>query len=527
MYDILLKNGLVFDGTGTKGYRADVAVENGKIAAIAEHIDAGLAAETVDVAGLIVAPGFIDIHSHSDVCFINDERCEAKLYQGVTSELSGQCGGSVFPCLPENKEKLSGIGKTKKGSVLACSLEEFVRGVEARGERMSTNQLPLVGHGTLRAGVIGYEDRKATAEELMTMRRLLAADMATGAWGMSLGLGYTPGLSADQSELCELGLEVAPYDGIITSHMRNQGEGTPASVEEMCAINRYSGARVHIAHYKASGEACHGRAPEWVDLVHRARANGVSITADLYPYTAASSGITNSFPKWSIKGGKKHVLEILDGEERDRLIGELEEKFSTAEKAEKLLVVHTNGVFPDADGKTLEQISRAWGMSRVDALVRLTVGTKTRAKCVSFSMSEKDVDYMLAQNDFSIGSDGSCYSFDPALNKGKPHPRSFGTFPRFLRLAREKGFCTPEIAVRRISGQSADYIGIKDRGYIKTGLVADIAVFDWDRVTDKATYENPFQKPEGIVHVLMDGKFALRNGVQTEQRLGKILLKRQ
>ena len=526
MYDLLLKNGTVYDGTGTKGFKADVAVQDGKIAAVAASIDPALAAQTVDVTGLIVAPGFVDIHSHSDICFINDDRCEAKLYQGVTSELSGQCGSSVFPCLPERKDKFFGLGETKKGNVTSCSLADFLKGVEERGDRMSTNLLPLVGHGTLRAGVIGYEDRKLTHEELMTMRKLLADDMKTGAWGMSLGLGYTPGVSADQDELCQLGLEIEPYDGIITSHLRDQGAGTPKSLEEMFAINRYSGAHVHIAHYKCNSANSLGRSAEWVDLVHNARANGVNVTADLYPYTASSSGITNSFPKWAIKGGKKHVLEVVEGPEYEKLMEELRAKFSTAEQAESLLVVYTNGVYPEMDGKTLEQISKEWKMDRAETLVKLTIDTGTNSNCISFCMSDEDADYMMAQNDFCIGSDGYCLPYDPALNHGRPHPRSFGTFPRFLRLAREKGFCTPEVAVRRITGQSADYIGIKDRGYIKTGLVADITVFDWNNVTDKATYVDPFQKPEGIVHVIMDGKFAIKDGVQTEERLGKILLKK-
>ncbi len=527
MYDILLKNGTVMDGTGTRAYKADVAVRGGKIAAVAETIDEGLASEAVDVKGLTVTPGFIDIHSHSDVVFLADDRGEGKLFQGVTSELSGQCGFSVFPCLPERYDQMKvQVGSTDMREAGSLSLEEFLEKIEKWGSKMGTNQLPLVGHGTLRAGVLGYEDRKATPQEMKDMRRLLAADMKTGAWGMSLGLGYTPGLSADQDELCQLSLEIGPDGGIITSHMRDQGLGTPKSLEEMFNIYRYSGTHVHIAHFKASGAKSHGKAPEWAAIVHRARANGIDVTADLYPYTASSSDITNSFPKWAIKGGKQRAMDAMTGAEKPRLMKELEEAFATGDRAKTLLVVYTCGVFPEMDGKTLAEISEAWGMSPADAIVKLAYGTKTNADCISFGMSEEDVLCMLGQNEFSIGSDGSCYPFDPALNNGRPHPRNFGTFPRFLRLNREHGFCSPEQAVRRISGQSADYIGVKDRGYIRTGLVADITVLDMEKVTDRATYADPFQKPEGIVHVIMDGKFAIKNGVQTEARLGKILLRK-
>ncbi len=526
MYELLLKNGTVIDGAGGRPYQADVAVQDGRIADIAPGISEGLARETVDVSGLCVSPGFIDIHSHSDLSFLEDDRCEAKLYQGVTSELSGQCGSSPFPCPPGQEGRISGYGNTCRGNFAACSLEGFLVGVESRGDKMGTNLMPLVGHGALRCGVLGYENRPATDRELKQMRALLAADMATGAWGLSLGLGYTPGLSADTRELCLLGEEVVPYDGIITSHMRNQGVGTPQSLEEMFAINRHSGAHVHIAHFKASGRASHGRAPEFVQIVREGQASGVNVTVDMYPYTASSSGITNSFPKWSIEGGKQRAVEILCGPERQRLIAELEKSFATPEQGETLVIVSTHGRLPEADGRNLYEISRMWGVSQAEAAAKIAVETNTDCTCISFAMAEEDVMYMLSQNDFSIGSDGRALSFDPALNAGKPHPRNFGAFPRFLRIARERKLCPPEVAIRRITGLSADAAGLRDRGYLRPGMVADITVVDMDKVTDKATYQDAFQKPEGIVHVLMDGQFALRGGVQTDRRLGRILLKK-
>jgi len=526
MYDLILKGGTVIDGTGHVGYQADVAVKDGKIAAVEFSIDPGLAKETVEIAGLAVTPGFIDIHSHSDVQFISDNRCQAKLFQGVTSELTGNCGISPFPMTEGMKKMLAGSSLTGTADRVACSLEEFAEEAYKHGDKMCTNLLPLVGHGTLRAGVIGYEDRKPDEEEFRLMRKHLAADMKTGAWGMSLGLGYTPGISADGEELCKLSEEVAPYGGIITSHMRNQGTGTPESLEEMFDICRRSGAHVHIAHFKASGKACHGKAPEWVSIVHRAQAEGIDVTADIYPYTAASSDITNSFPKWSLMGGKKRALEAITGAEKARLMKDLEEKFPDGESAEKLLLVQTCGSHPDVEGKTLEAVSRAWKMSRVETLMKLALDSHAEAECINFWGTEEDVEYMLRQNDFAIGSDGICYPLEREKNAGIPHPRNFGTFPRFLRLARERNLCSPETAVRRITGQSADYIGLTDRGYIRKGLVADLTVLNMETVTDRATYTDPFQKPEGIVHVIVDGRFAIRDGVQTEERPGQILLKK-
>lgn len=527
MYDLLIKNGTVIDGSGQPAYAADVAVENGKIAAIAPEISEGLARETIDVKGLSVIPGIIDMHSHADLSFLDDERCQSKLYQGVTSELSGQCGSTAYPCPPEHLDRIEAYGRTSRGNFAAASLEAFAKGVEQRGDKMGTNQLPLIGHGVLRCGVMGYEDRTAGSHELEQMRRLLRADMEYGAWGLSLGLGYTPGLSSDTEELCRLGEEVAPFGGIVTSHMRNQSTGTPQALEEMYEIYRRSGAHVHIAHFKASG-AAQGRASEYIQNVHDAQKSGVNVTVDFYPYTAASSGVTNSFPKWSIQGGTHRAVEILTGggPDRERLMDALRSSFATQRQAESLLVSSTGGRLPEADGRTIWEISQLWGCTPADAVARLCVETNAGSACISFSMSQSDVDLMLRQNDFSVGSDGSALPLDPALNRGKPHPRNFGTFPRFLRLAREQGFCTPEVAVRRITGLTADTIGIKDRGYLRPGLVADIAVIDLNTVTDTATYQDPVRKPVGVVHVLMDGRFALRDGEQTEERLGKLLLRK-
>lgn len=527
MFDLLLKNGWIIDGTGTPAFRADLAVQNGKIGAIAPKIDPGMAKKTLDVSGLCVAPGFLDIHSHSDTTFIEDDRGEGKLFQGVTSELVGNCGISPFPFLPEMKKTLEPyVGVTAKGNFAAPSLAAFLKGIEERGNKMGTNLLPLVGHGTLRAGVLGYEDRPAEKAELKAMRRLLREDLETGAWGLSLGLGYTPGLSANLEELAEMGLEVADFEGIITSHMRNQREKTPDSLEEMFEINRRSGAHVHIAHFKAVMPSCRGKAGEWIRILEEAKAAGVHVTADVYPYNASNSEVTNSFPKWAIMGGKERAMAAVYGEERERLLADLTERFPGEEEGEGLLFVHTNGVYPELEGKTLEEIRKIWGLSRAEALAKIAYDTDARADCINFCMDEADVEKMLRQEDFSIGSDGCCFPFDPALNQGKPHPRNFGTFPRFLRLCREKALCSKEMAVRRITGQSADYIGLKDRGYLREGLAADITVFDWERITDKASYLNPFEKPEGIAYVLMDGRIALEKGVQTEARLGKLLLKK-
>lgn len=525
MYDYLIQNGYIADGSGAPMEKKDLAVKDGRIEAIEKHISKGLAQEVIDAENLIVAPGFVDIHSHSDVNFLSDDRCESKLYQGVTTELMGQCGSSVYPAPDEHYDRIEAFAGSKARGYASCSLAEFAKKISADGRKMSTNLLPLVGHGALRCGVMGYENRQATTDEMETMRFLLARDMADGAWGLSLGLGYTPGVSSDVNELSSLGEIVAAHDGIVTSHMRNQGAHTPESLNEMYEIFRRSGAHVHIAHFKASGKAAWGRAQEFIDNVHEAQRSGIHVTADVYPYTASSSGITNSFPKWSIQGGKKHALDILAGPERYKIISDLEQRFASAEDGKRLVVVSAGEALPEINGKNIFELSELWGISQAEAIARVAEKSHAGATCISFSMSEPDVDAMLSQTDFAIGSDGRALPFDPLMNAGKPHPRNFGTFPRFLKFARDKNTGGVEQAVRRITGLSADMIGLKNRGYLRAGYVADITIFDWDKVTDRATYSDPFQKPEGIEAVWVGGRLALWKGTQTDVRNGSLVMK--
>lgn len=526
MYQLLIKNTMIVDGTGAPAYQSDLAVQDGKIVEIAPEIN-GEARLAIDGSGLVTAPGFIDIHSHSDTQFLHDNRGQSRIYQGVTSELAGQCGSTIYPCPPEHMDRIREYAGKADEAYASASFAEFLKKVKDNGKDMGTNLIPLIGHGAIRCGVMGYENRKATEEELETMCRLLDADMKAGAWGLSLGLGYTPGVSSDQDELCALGEIVSKYDGIVTSHMRYQNLRTPEALEEMFEINRRTGAHVHIAHFKASGRAAWGKASEFAEYVHQAKKAGVHVTVDVYPYTAASSGITNSFPKWSIQGGKETAVKLLkDPEKRHLLMEELEKSFKAKEDGEALYVVTTGGKCPEADGKTIWQISQNLGISMAEAAAKVCMDTNAGATCISFAMCEEDVDVMLSQEDFCIGSDGVSYSLSPEDNAGKPHPRNFGTFPRFLRLARERKLCSLETAVKRMTGQSAEYIGLKDRGVLKEGMAADITVFDPETVSDMATYENPFQKPIGIRHVFIGGEAALLDGEQTDKRLGRFLLRK-
>lgn len=528
MYDILLKNGMIYDGYGKKPYRGSIGIKDGKIAKIGQHIDKP-SKTSIDLEGLAISPGFIDIHSHSDNSYLQDDRCESKIYQGVTTEVVGQCGSTMFPCKKEKMKNLLNYVGSNSGYdrqyYASTSLEEFIGKVNLNNKKTSVNLVPLIGHGALRAGVMGFDGREASEEELREMVELLDRDMEFGAWGLSLGLGYAPGIFANQEELNSLGEVIAKYDGIIASHMRNQGEKIFDSLEEMYEINRKTGGKVHISHLKIGGKAQWGRGKEVIDHIKNAKKEGIKVTKDMYPYNASSSGITNILPKWTLAGGKSMAAKRFTTKDREKIMKHLEKRLETKKDGEGIYIVSTHGRYPIADDKNIYELSQELGITMAEAVEQIIINTEGEAKGIFVSMSEEDVMLMLREDDISIGSDGYALPLDEDLNEGKSHPRSFGTFPRFLKFVREENICTLETGINRITKLPADTMGIKDRGVLKEGMVADIVVFDPDKISDLATYKNPFCKATGIEHVLISGEFAVYNREQTDKRLGKILLK--
>ncbi len=529
MIDLIIKNGQIYDGNGGEPFYCDVAVKDGRIVQISPTIEAE-AAETLDAAGLAVSPAFIDVHAHSDTIFVDDERCESKIYQGVATEFVGQCGSSPFPRSKEELTRLSeeiAAGVKNESDAYQCgSFEKLRRMVDVNGKKMSTNLVQLVGHNAIRKGVVGLVGRASGKDENKLSAYLLEQNLEQGAWGLSLGLGYMPGIFSDMTELVELGSVCEKHGVVITSHMRNESNRVFEAVDEMIEINRRTGARVHIAHLKVSSPRLWGNADRLYEKIYGAQQSGVAITADMYPYNASSTGITNVLPSWAMEGGSDGATKRLlsKGEEHDRLYAYLCEKYPTKVEGDRVYCVSTSGRYPAADDKTMGELSEELGLSVPDTLVKVLIETKCHANGIFFSMSEDDVFYLLGK-DIAIGSDGSGRSFDPAKNDGKPHPRAFGTFPRFLRLRRERNLCPLETAIYRITKKSAGIIGLSDRGVLEPGFVADITVFDPQTVCDTATFRNPFQKPIGIPHVIMGGQFAIKNGEQTAARLGSYLLR--
>ncbi|MBQ4157564.1 MAG: D-aminoacylase [Clostridia bacterium] len=519
MDKILIRGGWVIDGTGKDRYSADVLVENGVITKIGT-IDSADNVKVLNADGMIVSPGFIDAHAHSDTCFLSDDSYAAKLYQGITTEISGQCGDSPFPC---SADRISNDQENFSGE----SFSDFVRRFHESGYKMAVNQAMLIGHGALRACVMGYEDRKPTDDEQKNMEKLLRQSLLEGAWGMSLGLEYSPGFFAGGEELAHLASIVREFDGLVPCHMRNEGIYISDAIDELCEIGKRSSARVHISHLKLDNFRVHGQAEKVWKKIEEMKESGVQISADMYPFTASCTSLSIRCPKWSREGGNDALLKRLTGEAREKVIDGIREHYFSKERAKTCMINDDGGCWPEIVSKTLDVIAEEYLHTDdyAAAAAEILIRTKGRAGCIFFVMSEEDMMYFLRRN-VGIGSDGWAYSGDEAKVKSKPHPRSYAAISRFFEIARETGMCTLEEAVYRVTKKCADMIGFTDRGVLGEGYKADICVFDENDIGASSTYLTPVALSKGVMHVLVNGKIALENGRQTEERAGEYLKKR-
>jgi len=523
---LLIVNGRVYDGTGNPWFYADIGVVNGKIEFIgkAKGLDAK---RVIDARGLAVSPGFIDIHSHSDFTLLVDPRAMSKIMQGVTLEVVGNCGSSAAPMndfLRDYREKYLKPMLDPSLELDWNTMDEYFKKLESKG--ISLNVASLVGHGTVRACVMGFDDREPTQSELEEMKELVAKAMEDGAIGLSTGLIYTPGCYAKTEEIIELAKVAAEYGGIYASHIRGEGETLLEAVREAIRIGREAKIPVEISHFKAAGKMNWGKVRDAIKLILDARREGVDVTADQYPYIAASTGLTSRLPAWAREGGAEKIIERLKNPEiRGKIKSEMHEKYDLREADYwNRIVISQADKHRELEGLSIAEIAEKWGKDPIDTVLDLLLEEETRVRIVSFAMCEEDVETVMKQPWVMVGSDGRAVSPTGSLGRGKPHPRYYGTFPRVLGVyAREKKVISLEMAIRKMTYLPAWRIGFRDRGIIREDAWADLVIFDPDKIIDKATFTNPHQFPEGIEYVIVNGVIVVENGKHTGKLPGKVL----
>jgi N-acyl-D-amino-acid deacylase len=504
-YDLVLRNARIVDGTGNPWFRGDIAIKGDTIARIAPSIPA-VARRSIDLHDAIVAPGFIDVHTHAGYLIFRVPTADNFIRQGVTTVVVGVDGGFDFV---DN----------------AVPLKPFLDRVERLPK--SINVASVIGQGNIREAVVGLEDRKATPEELDRMRELVRQDMKDGAWGLSTGLFYVPGTYTPTEEVIELQKVVAPYRGVHMSHMRDETANVVESVKETIAIGEQGGVPTHVSHHKTVGKASWGKSVETLRLVDEARARGVDVTLDLYPYTATVNNLQRALlPKWAQEGGPKAMqVRLRDPTQRARARREVADAIRDARGGGDPANIGINECQSDATltGRNVAQITRAKGLEPTFENAAETVLALIDAGDCGATFNAaglEDLERILVHPATMIAADSGIRDF----GKGTPHPRGYGTFARVLAVyVREKRLLTLEEAVRKMSGLPAARMGFLDRGLLRAGMKADITVFDPARVRDLATYEKPHQYAEGFGLVIVNGEVVYENGVATSARPGRLL----
>ncbi|MGO8733601.1 MAG: N-acyl-D-amino-acid deacylase family protein [Terriglobia bacterium] len=528
-YDLLIINGRILDGSGSPWFEGSVAIKDGRVAAIGRLPNA-TAGRVIDARGLAVAPGFIDLHSHSDFTLLVDGKAESKIRQGVTTEILGEsdsAGPILGPAVPEFDKEMAPYGLTRDWTTLG---EYFAR-VQRQGT--SVNIASYVGSGQVRMDVMGNVDRPPTGGEMAKMRDLVDQAMREGALGLASGLIYPPNSFATTDELIELAKVAARYGGIYTSHIRGEGNHWKQAIDEAIEISEKAHLPVHVLHLKIDGQANWGKMAQQVSEIQAARDRGVDITANQYPYIASMTGLEMCIPPKYLEGTSEQVVERLKSPKvRAEIRQAIADGLPGWQADEVKSVGGWHGVLVASlqkpenkryEGKRMDEVAEEMRKDPLDALCDLLISEGGSAEAIYFSMSESDVDLAMKQPWVGVGSDGIAVS--PAMTfMGKPHPRFYGTFPRVLGVyVREKKVLTLPDAVRKMTSFPAQVTGLMDRGLLRPGMAADITIFDPKTVSDKATFQTPLQYPEGIPYVVVNGVVVIDQGQHTGAKPGRVL----
>jgi len=529
-YDLIITNGRVIDGAGNPWFKADVGIKDGRIQTVG-HI-ATKDAKIIDASCMVVSPGFIDLHTHSDWTLLVDPLGQSKIRQGVTTEVLGQCGGSAAPitdATAEHFEKTLAPNIREHVDITWRTMAEYLQHCESVG--LGINVAPQVGFGVIRNNVLQYENRAPTPEELEQMKGFVREAMEAGAFGMSTGLIYTPQPYAKTDEIIELAKVVHEYQGLYASHIRGETDTLLEAVAEAIEIGRQSGCPVHIAHFKAAGKANWGKTEKTCEMVEAGRAEGLDITVDQYPYTAGATGLGAVLPDWAHVGGVEKMLERLrDPETREKIKKDFAEGIpgweNFIEHAGYGRIQITD--FPvdrSYQGKMIAEVAQLRGDSDpANTLFNLLLEAESRVGIVLHMMDEADVKRVMGQTFMGVGSDAGAVATTGPLAEGKPHPRAYGTFARVLgKYVREEKVLTLQEAIRKMTSFGAQRFGWHDRGLIREGFVGDVVVFDPQEIRDLATFKDPHQYAVGVEYVILNGKVVIAQGEHTQVRAGKVL----
>jgi len=525
--DVVIRGGHVIDGTGTVGRDADVSLRDGRIVAI-EPRGARPAHRTIDARGQVVAPGLIDIHTHSDFTLPLDPRAESKIRQGVTTEVVGNCGFSAAPALPGRALLLAEyLASSAPG--LAFRDTSFAGYVEAF-PRTAVNVILQVGHNILRLMTAGMDDRPLTGGELTQMEHLLEEALTAGAWGLSSGLFTAPGGAAPSDEIQALARVLRRHDATYASHVRDEASGVFDAVREAIAVAEASGVHVQIAHLKLSGVDNWGGAGRLLAEIESARRRGVPVDCDAYPYDTATNPLRNLLPRWIMDGGVTAMLERLARRDvrarvRDDIARRGLTNFGRIVSWDAVRIA-VSPHLPGEAGCTLGAIARRRGVDPLDAVCDVILTDRGATRILITSMSDGDVRAIIATPWVLVGSDGNAIAPDGVTGQGKPHPRYYGTHARTLgQCVRELGWLTLPQAVFKVTGGAAAALGLTGRGVLREGYAADVVVFDPARIADRATYEDPHQYATGVSTVIVNGEVVVDGGDHTGALPGGVLLR--
>ncbi len=523
-FNIIIKNGTIIDGSGGEAFQGDIGIIGNRIAAI-DDLGTATADEVINGENLVISPGFIDIHTHTDLGLIVNSRAESKIMQGVTTEVGGNCGDSVFPL---NETDLQNFGKSVSEELGISVNWDNAGGFLQRlaEQKTSINYATLTGHGRLRSCVVGRNDIPATREQLVKMQELLQKSMEQGSFGLSSGLEYAPGSYASTEELIELSRVAARHNGIYATHIRSEDEKVEEAIQEALDICREAEVSLEISHLKANNPGNWHKLDNILEMLQEAADSGMPVNAERYPYIAYSTGLSIFLPLWSLQGNSDDLVSRLkDQTQAEKIMRYAETRGGNIGGWDRVVI---SSCFSDEnkkwEGKSISECAEESKIPPLEFVRSILIAEKNRVQIVGFGMNEDNLKKVLSSPLVMIGSDGNAVAPHGKLGEGKPHPRYYGTFPRVLgKYAREENLFSLSTAVKKMTSMPAEKLGLSKRGLLARDNYADIVVFNPGTVIDNATFVDPHQFPSGIEYVIVNGQITVRKGEQTGVTAGEVL----